>query len=177
MEIDMKRETYELMEKKTRDFFKEAGIVIRSDEEIEVSDFGLDKIEKIGLQLCVYVNTERVCAKEMVLFPYQTCPEHKHVATNGKEGKEETFRCRRGTVYLYVSGEGKKEDIKAKLPETDTTVYHEVVLNEGEQYTIMPGTLHWFQAEPLFPSFQQEALTRPMFSQTLKLLEKQLSNS
>ena len=51
-----------------------------------------------------------------------------------------------GRVYLYVSGEGKKEDISAKLPPTDVTVFHEVVLNAGEQYTLMPETLHWFQA-------------------------------
>ncbi len=85
----MKKETYELMEKRTRAALKKAGIVVRDDEKIEVSDFGLDKVESIGLQLCVYVNTERVCAKEMVLFPYQTCPEHMHVETNGMEGKEE----------------------------------------------------------------------------------------
>jgi len=89
-----------------------------------------------------------VCAKEMVLLPYQTCPEHKHVDTNGMEGKEETFRCRYGKVYLYVAGEGNKEEIQAKLPATDTTVYHEIILNPGEQYTIMPGTWHWFQGGP-----------------------------
>ena len=105
-------------------------------------------VEKVGLRLCVYINTERVCAKEMVLLPYQTCPEHKHIASYGMQGKEETFRCRYGKVYLYVTGEGKKEDINGKLPETDTTVYHEIVLNPGEQYTIMPETLHWFQAGP-----------------------------
>ncbi len=141
----MKRELYESYEKRAREIYKKAGIIIRDDEEIEVADFNLGR-EGIGLQLCVYINTNRVCAKEMALFPYQTCPEHKHVPTNGMEGKEETFRCRFGKVYLYVDGDGKKEDIKAKLPQTATSVYHEVVLNPGEQYTIMPGTLHWFQA-------------------------------
>ena len=142
----MKREEYNKMQAAAREYYKKAGIIVREDEEIEVADFGLDKVEKIGLQLCVYINTQRVCAKEMVLLPYQTCPEHKHVKTNGNEGKEETFRCRYGKVYLYVSGEGRKEDIQGKLPETDTTVYHEIILNPGEQYTIMPETLHWFQA-------------------------------
>lgn len=103
-------------------------------------------MEEVGLQILTYINTERVCAKEMVLTPWQTCPEHKHVPTNGIEGKEETFRCRYGKVYLYVTGEGKKEDVKAKIPETDVTVFHEVILNPGEQYTIMPETWHWFQA-------------------------------
>ena len=82
----------------------------------------------------------------MVLFEGQTCPEHKHIPSYGMEGKEEPFRCRYGTVYLYVEGDGSKENIKAKLPDTKTTVYHEVILNPGEQYTIYPNTLHWFQA-------------------------------
>ena len=142
----MKKEDYVRMISLARDYYKKAGIIVREDEEIEVADFNLGMVEKVGLQLCVYINTERVCAKEMVLLPYQTCPEHKHIASYGMEGKEETFRCRYGKVYLYVEGEGKKEDIHGKLPETDTTVYHEIILNPGEQYTIMPETLHWFQA-------------------------------
>ena len=142
----MKKDLYEKMKNAAREYYKKAGIVIRDDEEIEVADFGLDKAEKIGLQLCVYINTDRVCAKEMVLLPYQTCPEHKHVKTAGKEGKEETFRCRYGKVYLYVEGDGQTETISAVLPETPTTVYHEIILYPGEQYTIMPETLHWFQA-------------------------------
>lgn len=142
----MKRAKVQEMGKKARDFFEKAGITVLESEPVEVSDFGLNDIENVGLQLCVYINTERVCAKEMVLFPYQTCPEHKHVETGGNPGKEETFRCRYGKVYLYVEGKGKKEDIHGKLPKTDTMVYHEIILNPGEQYTIMPGTLHWFQA-------------------------------
>lgn len=142
----MNRETYRKMQDVAREYYKKAGIIVREDEEIEVADFNLGMVEKIGLQLCVYINTERVCAKEMALIPYQTCPEHKHIETDGKEGKEETFRCRYGKVYLYVEGDGKKEDIKGVLPETDTSVYKEIVLNPGEQYTIMPETLHWFQA-------------------------------
>lgn len=82
----------------------------------------------------------------MVLSPGQTCPEHKHIPTDGMDGKEETFRCRFGKVYLYVSGEGNKEDVKANIPETDVSVFHEVVLNPGDQYTITPETWHWFQA-------------------------------
>lgn len=36
-------------------------------------------LERTGLQLVTYVNTERCCAKEMVLFAGQTCPEHRHM--------------------------------------------------------------------------------------------------
>lgn len=144
----MKRKEFELRVDTALKFYEKACIILTEKEKknIEVADFGLDNVEKVGLQLLTYINTEKVCAKEMVLTALQTCPEHKHVPTNGMDGKEETFRCRYGKVYLYVEGEGNKEDIAAVLPETDTTVYHEIVLNPGEQYTIMPQTLHWFQA-------------------------------
>jgi D-lyxose ketol-isomerase len=108
----------------------DAGIVLTPAERegIEVADFGLGRLEETGLQLVVYVNTERVCAKELVLFPGQTCPEHRHPPFDGTPGKEETFRCRRGTVYLHIEGRD------------------ELVLREGDQYTIPPDMLHWFQA-------------------------------
>ena len=73
---------YDEAEKRTREFYKKAGITVLESEPIEIADFGKNNLEKIGLQLCVYINTERVCAKEMVLFPHQTCPEHKHVETD-----------------------------------------------------------------------------------------------
>lgn len=144
----MKRATYEAQVKKALEYYDKAGIILSEEEKknIEVADFGLDMIDELGLQLLIYVNTERVCAKEMVLTPYQTCVEHMHVPTNGQPGKEETFRCRYGKVYLYVTGEGKKEDIQARLPKSDVTVFHEIVLYPGDQYTLMPETWHWFQA-------------------------------
>ena len=143
----MKRSKYESTAKKALAYYEKAGIVLTDKEksEIEVADFGLNKVEKVGLQLVVYINTERVCAKEMVLLPGQTCPEHIHVPSYGMDGKEETFRCRYGEVYLYVDGEGNKENIAAELPETPVTVFNEIILKPGEQYTIYPGTKHWFQ--------------------------------
>ena len=60
------------------------------------------------------------------------------------EGKEETFRVRRGTCYLYVDGARNCGQIA--LPDTKVTVFHEIVLHEGEQYTIRPNTRHWFRA-------------------------------
>ena len=59
--------------------------------------------------------------------------------------REKGISCKE-KVYLYVSGEGRKEDIKGKLPTFDVSVFHEIILNPGEQYTIMPETWHWFQA-------------------------------
>jgi D-lyxose ketol-isomerase len=107
----------------------EAGIVLTPAEQeaIEVADFGLGDLERYGLEIVVYVNTERVCAKELVLFPGQTCPEHRHPPVEGEPGKEETFRVRRGLVHLHLGDE-------------------EIVLGPGDQHTISPDTLHWFQA-------------------------------
>ena len=107
-----------------------AGIVLTPQEqaEIEVADFGLGELEQTGLQLVTYINTERVCAKELVLFPHQLCPEHRHPPVGDDPGKEETFRCRTGSVTLWVDGSG------------------EVELLPGEQFTIPPDTLHWFRA-------------------------------
>jgi len=144
----MKQSTYNEQVKKALEYYAKASIVLSDTEKekIEVADFGLDNVENVGLQLLTYINTERVCAKEMVLLPYQTCPEHKHVPTAGGEGKEETFRCRYGKVYLYVSGEGNRDSIEGRIPDTDVTVFHEIILAPGDQYTIMPQTWHWFQA-------------------------------
>jgi len=142
----------EAARERAREYLKRAGIVLTPEESagIEVADFGLNDLERTGLELVTYVNTERVCAKELVLFPGQTCPEHRHPPVSGEEGKEETFRCRWGTVYLYVEGAPvRREDAKAVPPkgrEHAYTVWHEVILEPGEQYTIPANTLHWFQA-------------------------------
>ena len=143
---------YEDMRKRCLAYYEKAGIVLtdKEKENLEVADFGLSNLEKLGLQIVTYVNTERCCAKEMVLVPYQTCPEHRHPTVDGQPGKEETFRVRYGKCYLYVEGEGKREDIKAIVHKEGNvfTVFHEIELNPGEQYTLYPNTLHWFQAGP-----------------------------
>ncbi|HOJ92388.1 MAG TPA: D-lyxose/D-mannose family sugar isomerase [Dictyoglomaceae bacterium] len=146
----MKRSEYEKAKKRTLEFLERAHIVITEEEKnkIEVTDFGLGMLEKFGLQILTYVSTERVCAKELVLFPRQTCPEHRHPSIGDNPGKEETFRCRWGKVYLYVPGEPTKNP-KAFIPEDKKeylTVWHEIELNPGEQYTLYPNTPHWFQA-------------------------------
>src|SRR5438270_13019806 len=53
------------------------GIALTVDERasIEVADFGLSRLRTFGLQLLVYVNTDRYCAKELVLYPGETGPE------------------------------------------------------------------------------------------------------
>jgi D-lyxose ketol-isomerase len=129
-----------------------AGIVLTAEERerIEVADFGLSELEQTGLEVVTYVNTERVCAKELVMFPGQTCPEHLHPPFEGTSGKEETFRCRQGRVYLYTDGEPAAEPA-CRPPRAERgvyTVWHEIVLDPGEQHTIPPQTRHWFQAGP-----------------------------
>lgn len=144
------KEKYQEIVARTLEFFDKAGIVLTDEEKqnIEVADFGLDDIDNTGLELITYINTSRVCSKELVLFPGQTCPEHRHPDRNGEPGKEETFRCRYGRVYLYVEGEGdgKPHCKPPKGSEEYYTVWKEIVLNPGEQYTLEPNTLHWFQA-------------------------------
>ena len=146
----MKRSVVENCKARAIEMYEKANIVLTEEEKarIEVADLGLDRIESVGLEILTYINTDRVCAKEMVLFPHQTCPEHRHVETNGQPGKEETFRCRYGEVYLYVEGEGSSEGIAARMPDTPVTVFHEIILKPGQQHTIMPNTLHWFQGGP-----------------------------
>jgi D-lyxose ketol-isomerase len=131
----------------------DAGVVVTPAERavIEVADFGLGDLEHIGLQLVVYVNTERVCAKELVLFPGQTCPEHRHPPFDGTPGKEETFRVRAGVVYLHVAGGEPTPDPRARPARAERGVFtakREIVLLPGEQFTVPPNTKHWFQAGP-----------------------------
>ncbi|HEY5586784.1 MAG TPA: D-lyxose/D-mannose family sugar isomerase [Ruminiclostridium sp.] len=134
----------------SREKMKSAGLVLRDDEldNIEIADFNLGDLDNMGLYMMVYVNTSRVCAKELIMSPKQTCPEHYHPEVDGTPGKEETFRCRWGKVLLYVPGE-KTLNPKCKPPvgrEKYYTSMHEIELNPGDQYTMMPGTPHWFQA-------------------------------
>ncbi|HEY5294728.1 MAG TPA: cupin domain-containing protein [Gaiellaceae bacterium] len=123
------REEYETARAYAAEQLALAGIVLTDAERagIEVADFGLGELRRIGLLVHVYVNTDRYCAKELVLYPAQACPEHRHPPFGGTPGKEETFRCRRGTVRLWVGDS-------------------ELVLGPGDQYTIPPDTLHRFQA-------------------------------
>lgn len=138
------------VQERTAAILSDAGIVLTPEElkQIEVADFGLGELERTGLEIVTYVNTDRYCAKELVLFPRQTCPEHKHPSVGNDPGKMETFRCRAGKVFLYVEGipAEKLQGIVPSGSEPYYTVFREIELNPGEQFTIAPNTLHWFQA-------------------------------
>jgi D-lyxose ketol-isomerase len=149
-EWKMKRSEIRQAQQRAASMLKSSGIALTAHEtqRIEVADFGLGELEAQGLELVTYVNTDRYCAKELLLFPRQTCPEHLHPPIGNEPGKMETFRCRSGKVFLYVEGEAALS-IQSIIPigsESHYTVFHEVELHPGEQYTIEPGIKHWFQA-------------------------------
>ena len=146
----IKRSEVHRVQTRAAEMLKHVGIVLAPAEaaNIEVAEFGLGEVERTGLELVVYINTDRYCAKELILFPRQTCPEHRHPTVAGQPGKMETFRCRWGRVWLYTEGQPARSP-QGRVPagsEKYYTVFHEVELKPGEQYTIPPNTLHWFQA-------------------------------
>jgi len=147
----IKRSAAEAAQKRAVEMLEAAHIVLTDEERrnIEIAEFGLGEFERTGLALVVYVNTDRYCGKELVLLPRQTCPEHRHPTVEGQPGKMETFRCRWGRVWLYVEGD-RTAELRAIVPagsEDYYTVFHEIELNPGDQFTIPSNTLHWFQAD------------------------------
>ncbi len=142
---------YVQAKKMALEIFAKANIALSNAEQmsIEIADFGLGDLFHTGLQLVTYINTSRVCAKEMVLLPHQTCPEHIHPTMGTQTGKEETFRCRYGTVYLYIDG-SPSEELHCSIPENfkeGYSVFHEIILTPGEQYTIIPLSIFLYIAE------------------------------
>ena len=119
-------------------------------EDMDICDLGLGDFYRIGISIIIYINTKKVCAKEMALTPDQICPQHRHPDIAGETGKEETFRCRWGEVYLYIPGPETKNRM-GKIPKkykNRFSVFHEILLKPGDQYTLKPNTWHWFQAGP-----------------------------
>jgi D-lyxose ketol-isomerase len=148
----IKRSEVKKAQKRAAAMLKKEGIALTKQElnNIEVAEFGLGELDQQGLEIVVYENNHRYCAKELVMFPRQTCPEHRHPTVDGQPGKMETFRCRAGTVYLYTQGKPTAK-IKGRPPKSSAayyTVRKEIVLKPGDQFTIPPNTLHWFQAGP-----------------------------
>ncbi len=178
------RKEYEEAQSRAAEYLEKAGIVLSPEEKksMEVAEFGLGDLYNIGLQLVVYVNNERYCAKELILFPHQTCPEHYHPDIDGRPGKQETFRCRWGTVYLFVPGE-ETPDPHVQPPkgrERYYTARHEIVLKPGDQYTLPPKTKHWFKAGDEgaivseFSSMsvdEKDVFTDPEVERTTKIIE------
>jgi D-lyxose ketol-isomerase len=150
-EGNMKPKDIQKARARTVELLRKARIVLTPQEKdnIEVVDLGLEDLRHIGLETVVYENNDRYCAKELVLFARQICPEHKHPPIDHRNvGKQETFRCRWGKVYLYVAGDRtpRPRAKVAKKHRRHLSVWHEIILHPGDQYTIPPNCLHWFQA-------------------------------
>ena len=124
--------------------------------------------------LHVYVNTKRCCAKELPMLPGQICAEHRHPPLGPENpGKEETFRCRYGEVYvMFPESPPRIRRRKFLMGKNDVyTVWHEIVLKQGEQYTLAPNTKHWFQQgrrEQLSQNFHPTVMTAQMSIRILR---------
>jgi D-lyxose ketol-isomerase len=96
------------------------------------------------------VSTAEIGVKVLILFPNQAFAQHRHPPLGDYPGKEETFRCEWGELYLYSSGDPTPNP-KARPPahrRQTYTVWHETVLQPCDQVTSPPNTFHWFQAGP-----------------------------
>ncbi len=128
-----------------------AGIQISDGEieKIEVVDFGLSHLDVEGVQVFTMVNTDRLAAKVLVLFPNQTEPEHWHPRIGNDPGKQETIRHISGDLRFYVAGDDTmKEGFLVPGKENVYLLRHELVLKPGDQLTFEPYEKHWFQAGP-----------------------------
>jgi D-lyxose ketol-isomerase len=128
-----------------------AGILVRDDEiaSIELADFGLGNLQSEGAQILTLVQTPRVAAKLIVLFPGQTLPEHWHPPVGDDPGKEETIRVFWGSLSLCTPGDDGLT--RAAIPSGKDRFYtcrRERLLSAGEQSYLPPGTRHWFQGGP-----------------------------
>jgi D-lyxose ketol-isomerase len=140
------------IKRRARKMFVASGILLRPDELdcIFVEDFGLGEFESIGLAILQTVNAPSINVRILALLPNQLCPEHRHCPEGDYAGKEETFRCQWGEVYLHMPGEATPGP-KANPPahrRAHFTSWREIVLRPGDQHTSPPDTLHWFQAGP-----------------------------
>lgn len=128
---------------------RDAGIQINDDEigSIEVADFGLSNLSAEGVQVFTMVNTDRLAAKVLVLFPHQTEPEHWHPRVGTDPGKQETIRHIWGDLRFYVEGaDTLKEGFIVPGKEDVYTLRHEIIMEPGEQLSFEPYEKHWFQA-------------------------------
>ena len=143
---------YRSAQRRAAELLKRTGVVLRDEElaTIAVADFGLGELERSGGQILTLLDTPEIAAKLIALFPGQTLPEHRHPRLGDYPGKAETLRCEWGVIYLYSEGDATAEP-KGRPPahrRQTYTVRHEVVLTPGDQITLPPNTLHWFQAGP-----------------------------
>ncbi len=145
----LKRSEYAAAQRRALEYIDRAGIVLTDEERgrVAVADFGLSRLEKEGVEILTLTETGRIAVKILVLFPFQTEPEHWHPQVGTDPGKEETVRHVWGDLYFYVEGEDTlSEGYVPEGKEHAYTLRHEIVLQPGGQLTFQPGEKHWFQA-------------------------------
>ena len=147
----IKRSLLNQVKKDAAALIAKAGIHITEDEKqkITAADFGLSNLLEEGIEILTLFETERIAAKILVLFPYQTEPEHWHPAVEDDPGKEETIRSIWGDLYFYVPGNDTlNKGFIIKDKDAFYTMRNEKHLLPGDQLILPPGTKHWFQAGP-----------------------------
>ena len=136
-------------QKRAAEMMRQAGIGLAESEidSIEVVDFGLSSLETEGVQVFTMVNTDRLAAKVLVLFPHQTEPEHWHPQVGDDPGKQETIRHIWGDLRFYVDGpDTLKEGFIVEGKEAAYSLRNEIILQPGDQLCFEPYEKHWFQA-------------------------------
>lgn len=143
------RKDFEEVCQKSLEMIQAAGIYLTETDKMNITaaDFGLNQIKTEGVQILTLFDTDRMAAKILVLFPYQTEPEHWHPPVGNDPGKEEVIRGIWGDLTFYIPGEDNmKEGFIVEGKEKCYTMRHEIAIGPGDQLVLPPGTKHWFQA-------------------------------
>jgi D-lyxose ketol-isomerase len=117
----MKQSDVEDAKQNTLTMLHEAGISLCHDEEIEITDFGKNNFEKIGLGLIIRLNEPEYASKWLTVLPGQMCPNHYHKII------KETFFIIKGDVTMNLDGE-------------------EILMKPGDKVTLAAGTWHTFSS-------------------------------
>lgn len=148
----LSRTEYAAAQQRARLLLEATGLALRPEElnSIAVVDFGLGALDETGAQIVTLLDTREIAVKLIVLFPWQTLPEHRHPPLGCYQGKVETLRGAWGEAYGYMPGKPVAMP-RGRPPiarRTSYTVWHEVILSPGVQFTVPPDTLHWLQGGP-----------------------------
>lgn len=135
--------------KEARYLLLKSGFSVSQSEldSMTINDFGLNNLREEGVALIDILRSDRLRISILILLPNQTLPQHKHPSYDNERGKEETIRCLWGTFKVYVEGDQNCQNILIPKGKDDFyTARKEILLNAGEQYSVEPGIIHWFQA-------------------------------
>ena len=122
-----------------------------SDEEITqlaVNYFGLGYLRKEGFAFIDILRSPRLRITVLILLPNQTLPQHVHPSYETESGKEETLRVVYGQTKVYVAGAQTPDVVIPEGKGQYYTAKEEIALSASQQYSVQPGTEHWFQGGP-----------------------------